>query len=52
MPKISSQEGPRTSPNTGSATRALLACGIAAGPVYIVVGYAQALLPRRFRRGP
>jgi hypothetical membrane protein len=44
MPKISSSERPHTSPSTGSATRALLACGIAAGPVYLLVGYAQALL--------
>lgn len=44
MPKISSLEGSRTSQSNGFTTGALLACGIAAGPVYLLIGYAQALL--------
>ncbi|MFC4396505.1 DUF998 domain-containing protein [Arthrobacter sedimenti] len=37
------QGSPRTTP-PASATRLLLACGIAAGPLYLLVSYTQALL--------
>lgn len=47
MPKISYQtehQGSQRRPATSSATRVLLACGIAAGPLYLLVSYAQAFL--------
>lgn len=46
MPKIGYQVGRQGSgpaPSATSATRLLLACGIAAGPLYLLVSYAQAL---------
>ena len=42
---LTSREAPRGSPGAESAvTRRLLACGVSAGPLYMVVGLAQAVM--------